>query len=53
MVDRIVTGQAVLDITDNGLALVETAPGVNIESIRAATGAHFSVSEDLLESSAN
>ncbi|MEV4947139.1 CoA transferase subunit B [Streptomyces sp. NPDC053755] len=38
-VDRIITDLGVLDVTDRGLALVETAPGVTVEDIRARTEA--------------
>lgn len=38
-VDRIITDLGVLDVTSRGLALVETAPGVAVEDIRARTGA--------------
>ncbi|MFJ7327519.1 CoA transferase subunit B [Streptomyces cyaneofuscatus] len=38
-VHRIITDLGVLDITDTGLVLVETAPGVTTEQIRAATDA--------------
>ncbi|MEV5603429.1 CoA transferase subunit B [Streptomyces sp. NPDC052299] len=38
-VDRIITDLGVLDVTDRGLALVETAPGVTVEHLRARTGA--------------
>ncbi|MFD3565844.1 CoA transferase subunit B [Streptomyces sp. NPDC058667] len=42
-VDRIITDLGVLDVTDAGLALVETAPGVTAEDIHARTGAHVHV----------
>ncbi|MFJ6518742.1 CoA transferase subunit B [Streptomyces filamentosus] len=38
-VDRIITDLGVLDVTQGGLALVETAPGVTVEDIHARTGA--------------
>ncbi len=43
VVDRIITDLAVLDVTPDGLVLVETAPGVGIEEVRAATAAPFTV----------
>jgi len=39
VVDRVITDLGVLDITDRGFALVECAPDVTPEQIRAATGA--------------
>lgn len=38
VVDRIITDLAVLDVTPEGLKLVELAPGVDLEQVRAATG---------------
>ncbi|MDQ0384458.1 acyl CoA:acetate/3-ketoacid CoA transferase beta subunit [Streptomyces sp. DSM 42143] len=42
-VHRIITDLGVLDITDAGLALIETAPGVTVEELVSHTGApiHF------------
>ncbi|AYJ50193.1 CoA transferase subunit B [Rhodococcus sp. P1Y] len=42
-VQRIITDMAVLDVTEHGLRLVETAPGITEEQVRAATGAQLSV----------
>ncbi len=38
VVDRIITDLAVLDVTEQGLKLVELAPGVTKEELAAATG---------------
>jgi 3-oxoacid CoA-transferase subunit B len=36
-VDRVITDLGVFDITANGVVLVETAPGVDVEEVRKRT----------------
>ncbi len=48
-VRRIITDLAVIDITDSGFKLVERAPGVSVEMIRAATEGTLVVEGEILE----
>lgn len=47
VVDRIITDLAVMDVTDEGLVLAETAPGVSVEEIVRVTEAELIVPENL------
>ena len=42
VVDRIITDLAVMDVTPQGLVLIETSPGVTEAEVRAATGTPLS-----------
>ncbi|GHE77967.1 CoA transferase subunit B [Streptomyces griseoaurantiacus] len=48
-VDRVITDLGVLDVTDGGLVLVETAPGVTVAEITAATDAALTLAQGLEE----
>ncbi|MET7778943.1 CoA transferase subunit B [Streptomyces mirabilis] len=48
-VNRIITDLGVLDVTDEGLVLIETAPGVTVAEIVARTAAQVRVAAELTE----
>jgi 3-oxoacid CoA-transferase subunit B len=43
VVDRIITDQAIFDVTADGLRLIEMTPGATEDELRASTGAPFQV----------
>ena len=49
VVNRIITDRAVLDVTDDGLLLVELAPGHTIKEIRASTQPALKVAATVVE----
>jgi len=48
VVDRVITELGVFDITPTGVVLVDVAPGVTLEEIRAKTEAVVTVHADLV-----
>tara|TARA_A100001037_G_scaffold264562_1_gene255480 strand:- start:117 stop:773 length:657 start_codon:yes stop_codon:yes gene_type:complete len=48
-VKKIVTNLAVLEVTENGLKLLERAPGVSVEEIKNATAADLIIEEEISE----
>lgn len=47
VVNRIITDRAVIDVTENGLKLVEVAEGYTLEDIQTSTGAELIIDENV------
>ncbi len=47
VVNLVITDLGVLDVTDDGLVLVDLAPGVSVEELRSKTEASFRIHPDL------
>jgi len=47
-VKKVVTELAVLDITPNGFVLLETAPGVTVEEIKAKTAGRLTIADNVV-----
>ena len=50
-IDRVITDLAVFDVTADGFRLVELTPGVTVEQVTDATGAPFTIADELASSS--
>lgn len=48
VVNRIITDRAVLDVTENGLKLVEVAKGYSVEDIKSSTEPDLLVSDNVI-----
>jgi 3-oxoacid CoA-transferase subunit B len=48
-VNRIITEYCVLDVTEQGLRLIEVAPGVSIDDVQALTEPKLIVADDVKE----